>query len=119
MKNLQPTRIYEETGKWVNIVFVWNPTYADDGSTPTTFKMYLDGQLVKVESWGQRNYTPNTQGTAMIGFNYTNYDGSIATDGKSTNGYMKYVHIWYSHRGEADLVCSWKFTDIQQRTYCY
>lgn len=43
MKNLQPTRIYEETEKWVNIVFVWNPTYADDGSTPTTFKMYLDG----------------------------------------------------------------------------
>lgn len=91
---------------------------------------------MKVESWGQRNYTPNTQGTAMIGFNYTNYDGSIATDGKSTNGYMKYVHIWNSLKsqaqlqtimtdpttvtgGEADLVCGWKFTDIQQRTYCY
>ncbi len=126
----EPWVKYEEAGKWVHIAFVWNPTNVDDGSgTPTTFKMYLDGQLVKEEGWGQTNYTPNTQGTAMIGFNYTNYDGAIATDGKGTNGYMKHVHIWNSVKsqaqlqaimtdpttitgGETDLVCGWKFTEI-------
>jgi hypothetical protein len=100
----EPWVRYEEAGKWMHIAFVWNPANVDDGSgKPTTFKMYMDGQLVKEEGWGQTNYTPNTQGSAMIGFNHTKYDGSLATDGKGTNGYMKHVHIWNSVKSQAQL----------------
>lgn len=126
----EPWVKYEEKGKWIHLAFVWNPANVDDGSgTQTTFKMYMNGELVKQEGWGDTNYTPNTQGTSMIGFNYTNYDGSIATDGKGTNGYMKHMHIWNSVKSqtqiksimenpdaitgqETDMVCGWKFTEI-------
>lgn len=126
----EPWVRFEDVDRWIHLAVVWNPTNEDDGSgSPRTFKMYLDGELVKEEGWGQTNYTPNTQGTSMIGFNYTKYDGSVATDGKGTNGFMKHMHIWNSIKSqaeiqaimqtpsmvtgqEADLVCGWKFTEV-------
>jgi hypothetical protein len=121
----EPWIRFEDVGRWIHFAAVWNPVNVSDGSgNPRTFKMYLDGQLVKEENWGQTNYTPNTQGASMIGCNYTNYDGSIATDGKGTNGWMKHVHIWNTVKTqseiqnimnnpesvtgtETDLVCGW------------
>jgi hypothetical protein len=90
--------------------------------------MYVDGDLLKEEGHSPTNYTPNTR-SAMIGFNHTKYDGSIATDGKGTNGYMKHMHIWNTVKSQAevraimenpdaitgeetDLVCGWRFTEI-------
>ncbi len=126
----EPWVTFTEAQKWVHIAMVWNPNDEADGSAnPTTFKMYLDGNLVKEEGWGNKNYSPNVQGTSMIGFNYTNFDGSIATDGKGTNGWMKHMHIWNSVKSQSeiqnimnnpetvtgqedDLVCGWKFTEI-------
>jgi hypothetical protein len=126
----EPWIRFEEAGRWIHLAIVWNPAnVSDESGSPKTFKMYLDGQLVKEENWGQTNYTPNTQGVSMIGCNYTNYDGSIATDGKGTNGWMKHVHIWNTVKTqddvqtimehpesvtgtETDLVCGWKFTEM-------
>lgn len=126
----EPWARFEEAQKWVHIAMVWNPAKEDDGSgNPVTFKMYLDGEPVKVEDWGRTDYNPNVQNVSMIGFNYTNFDGSIATDGKGTNGYMKHLHIWNSVKSQAevqdimnhpaevtgqesDLVCGWSFTQM-------
>ncbi|MDR2449515.1 MAG: DUF4972 domain-containing protein [Prevotellaceae bacterium] len=125
----EPWVRFEEKNKWIHLAFVWNPANADDGSgSPKTFKMYVDGDLLKEEGYSSTNYTPNTR-SAMIGFNHTKYDGSIATDGKGTNGYMKHMHIWNTVKsradiraimenpdaitgGETDLVCGWRFAEI-------
>jgi hypothetical protein len=145
-KNLRMTYVYGKEGlyepwvrfeeenknKWIHFAFVWNPANVDDApGIPRTFKMYMDGELVKAEGLGpdKTNYTPNTQGSPMIGFNHTRYDGTMATDGKGTNGYMKHMHIWNSVKTptevqaimanpdaitgeETDLVCGWRFTEI-------
>lgn len=122
----EPWVRFEDKQKWVHVAFVWNHDKLDDGSgNPKSFKMYLDGELVKEEDW-HNTYTPNNQNTPMIGFNYTKFNGSVATDGKGTNGYMKHFHIWNSVKSqdeindikdnpksvkgdEADLVCGWDF----------
>lgn len=126
----EPWVRFEEAKRWVHIAMVWNPSREEDGSgNPATFKMYLDGELVKEENWGRHDYNPNARNTSMIGFNFTNFDGSISTEGKGTNGYMKHMHIWNSVKSqeevqnimtkpetitgqEQDLVCGWKFTEM-------
>ncbi len=126
----EPWVRFTEAKKWVHIAYVWNPLKENDGSgNPRTFKMYLDGELVKEEDWHQIDYNPNVQNTSMIGFNHTNFDGSISSEGKGTNGYMKNMHIWNSVKSqrdihaimetpetvvgtETDLVCGWNFTQI-------
>ncbi len=119
---------FNTTNQWIHLAYVWNPAkFTDGNSVPATFKMYINGGLVKSEDWGNTNYTPNAK-TSMVGFNYTNFDGSIATDGKGTNGTMKHVHIWNKVKTQAelqnimnspqtvtgretDLVAGWKFTE--------
>lgn len=119
---------FNTTNQWVHLAYVWNPAkFTDGASVPATFKMYINGNLVKAEDWGNTNYTPNDK-TSLIGFNYTKFDGSVATDGKGTNGTMKHIHIWNKVKTqtelqqimntpqtvtgkEADLVAGWKFTE--------
>jgi hypothetical protein len=126
----EPWVPFTTVNTWKHLAYVWNPAKVDDGSgNPRTFKMYIDGELVKEEDWGQTNYTANTQGTPMIGFHHMNYNGALATDGKGTNGYMKHMHIWNTVKSQAevqaimenpnaitgeeqDLVCGWRFTEI-------
>lgn len=121
---------FSTKNQWLHLAYVWNPAKTADGSSsPATFKMYINGDLVKQENWGQTNYTPNLQGTRLIGLNHCSFDGAIAVDGKGTNGYMKHMHIWNSVKSQAslqtimnspesvtgtetDLVCGWKFTQI-------
>ena len=120
---------FNRKNEWIHLAYVWNPSKISDGSAnPQHFKMYLNGQLVKEEDVSRTDYTPNTKATSMVGFNFTNFDGSISTEGKGTNGYMKHLHIWNSVKSpaqlqtimntpetvtgnESDLVCGWKLTE--------
>lgn len=125
-----PEIVFEEKNTWRHLAFVWNPAKEDDGSgDPKNHTMYLDGVLRVAVDYLPSPYMPNTQGTPMIGFNWTRYDGSIAGDGKGANGYMKHMHVWNSVKSQADvrtimenpdaitgeetdLVCGWRFTEI-------
>lgn len=112
-----------ENREWMHIAMVWNPSKANNS---TTFKMYMNGNLVKEEQIGRTDLNPNIQNASMIGFNHTKFDGSMATDGKGTYGRMKYLHIWKTAKtqeeiqkimnsplsivgNEADLICGWNF----------
>jgi len=126
----EPWVRFEEAKKWFHLVYVWNPAKVDDGSSnPNSFKMYIDGALVKEEHWNNTNYTPNNEETPMLGFNFTDYGGAVSTEGKGANGYMKHMHIWnsvktvseiqeimnnpdYVKGDESDLVCGWKFDEV-------
>jgi len=122
----EPWVFFEPNNEWRHFAFVWNPNKSSDvDSDPYTFKMYLDGNLVKTENWSDINYSPNPR-TNLIGFNFSNFDGSIAASNKGSSGRMKHMHIWNSVKNisqiqaiknnpamvtglEDDLVCAFPF----------
>lgn len=117
------------TRRWVHLAFVWNPAKSADGSaSPKTYKMYIDGVLVKEEDWDKADFQPNTVNSRMYGFTSGNFGGDALTD-RGTNGYMRNMNIWKSVKSkaqieaiknnptsvigtEADLLCGWRFTQL-------
>lgn len=127
----EPGVTFGEEQKWVHIAMVWDPKKIVENGDYGTFRMYLNGNLVKEEKLWRNDYNPNVQNVSMIGFNRTLFDGTIATDGKGANGYMKHLHIWNTAKSEAevlkimnepetingsekDLVCGWPFTQVAE-----
>ncbi len=99
----EPGYTYSASSQWRHLAFVWNPNKQNNVDTnPKTFKMYIDGVLIKEEDRIEVNFTPNLK-TNLIGFNFTNFDGSIAPSSKGTNGRMKHVHIWNSVKNGTQL----------------
>lgn len=119
--------------QWVHIALVTNEKGVDGefhggNGKPMMMKMYVNGNLVKVEESNQpadKPYRSSDLNVSMVGFTGLSAEGYVESS-KSTNGSMKYFHIWNKAKSQAeiqhimnnpetitgreeDLVCGWNF----------
>lgn len=119
--------------QWVHIALVTNENGVDGefnngNGKPIMMKMYVNGNLSKSEESNQsvdKPYRSSTIDVPMVAFTGLTVEGYVE-GAKSTNGYMKYFHIWNKAKSqseiqnimnnpesitgqESDLVCGWNF----------